>query len=97
MITGPKQVIHVTEDDEENCSIKNELIDDSKFYATGKSLWEALLFGEHGEIMLCTEIVLNVKNNFCTQHVLPMFWAWNYHVLDIKPCGFESRIWDVCS
>ena len=35
LITGPKQVIHVTEDDEENCSIKNELIDDSKFYATG--------------------------------------------------------------
>jgi hypothetical protein len=36
-------------------------------------LSEALLFAEHGEIMLCTEIVLNVKNNFCTQHVLPMF------------------------
>ena len=28
---------------------------------------------EHGENMLCTKIVLNVKNNFCTQHVLPMF------------------------
>ena len=40
---------------------------------TGKSLSEALLFAEHGENMLCTEIVLNVKNNFCTQHVLPMF------------------------
>ena len=39
---------------------------------TGKSLSEALLFAEHGEDMLCTEIVLNVKNNFCTQHVLPM-------------------------
>jgi hypothetical protein len=33
---------------------------------TGKSLSEALLFAEHGENMLCTEIVLNVKNNFCT-------------------------------
>ena len=40
---------------------------------TGKSLSEALRFAEHGENMLCTEIVLNVKNNFCTQHVLPMF------------------------
>ena len=27
---------------------------------TGKSLSEALLFGEHGENMLCTKIVLNV-------------------------------------
>ena len=23
--------------------------------------------------MLCTEIVLNVRNNFCAQHVLPRF------------------------
>ena len=40
---------------------------------TGKSLSEALLFAEYGENMLCTEIVLNERNNFCTQHVLPMF------------------------
>ena len=40
---------------------------------TGKSLSEALLFAEHGENMLCTKIVLNVRNNFCTQHVLPGF------------------------
>ena len=26
-----------------------------------------------GENMLCTKIVLNVRNNFCTQHVLPRF------------------------
>ena len=26
-----------------------------------------------GENMLCTEIVLNVRNNFCTQHVLLVF------------------------
>ena len=36
---------------------------------TGKSLSEALLFAEHGENMLCTKIALNVRNNFCTQHV----------------------------
>ena len=30
-------------------------------------------FAEHGENMLCTKIVLNVRNNFCAQHVLPRF------------------------
>ena len=50
---------------------------------TGKSLSEALLFAERGENMLCTDIVLNVKNNFCTQRVLPMFWAWNFHALNL--------------
>ena len=40
---------------------------------TGKSLSEALLFAEHGENMLCTKNVLNVRNNFCSQHVLPRF------------------------
>jgi hypothetical protein len=40
---------------------------------TGKSLSEALLFAEPRENMLCTKIVLNVKNNFSTQHVLPGF------------------------
>ena len=27
---------------------------------------------EHGENMLCTKNVLNVRNNFCTQHVFPV-------------------------
>ena len=44
---------------------------------TGKSLSKALLFVEHGENMLCTKIVLNVKKNFCTQHVLPRFELGN--------------------
>ena len=30
-----------------------------------------LLFAQHGENTLCTNIVLNVRNNFCAQHVLP--------------------------
>ena len=45
---------------------------------------EALLFEEHVENMLCTKIVLNVRNNFFTQHVLPrfelgifMYWTCN--------------------
>ena len=28
---------------------------------------------EHGKNMLCKEIVFCIQNNFCTQHVLPMF------------------------
>ena len=51
---------------------------------TGQSLSEALLFSEHVENMLCTKNVLNVRNNFCTQHVLPrfelgifMYWTCN--------------------
>ena len=42
-------------------------------FDTGKSLSEGLLFAENGENMLCTKIVLNVRNNFYTQHVLPRF------------------------
>ena len=39
---------------------------------------ETLLFAEHGENILCTKIVLNVRNNFCTQHVLPRFKLWSF-------------------
>ena len=42
-------------------------------FGTGKSLSEALHFAEHGENMMRTKIVLNVRNNFCTQHVLRRF------------------------
>ena len=42
-------------------------------WGTDKSLSEALPFAEHGENMLCTRIVLNVRNNFCAQYVLPRF------------------------
>ena len=49
-----------------------DLFPRSFFPGTGKSLSEALLFAEHGENM-CTKIVLNVRNNFCTQHVLHRF------------------------
>ena len=44
------------------------------FLGTGKSLSKAFLFAEHGENMLCTEIVSGIQNNFCTQHLLPMFF-----------------------
>ena len=39
---------------------------------TGKSLPEALLFAEHGENMLCTEIVLNVKKKFLYKTCFPI-------------------------
>ena len=45
----------------------------TKELCTGKSLSEAFLFAEHGENMLRTKIILNVRNNFCAQHVLPRF------------------------
>ena len=38
---------------------------------TGKSLSEDLLFAEYGENMLCTKIVLNVRNNVCTNMFSP--------------------------
>mgnify|MGYP001489392112 CR=1 FL=1 len=44
-------------------SVESQLVQDT---STGKSLSEALLFADHGENMLCTKIVLNVRNNFCT-------------------------------
>ena len=37
-----------------------------------------------GENMLWTQIVSDIQNNFCTQHVLPMFWTWNFHVLNLS-------------
>ena len=66
------QIVRTTNDRKDVFDSLQSLLDD-----TGKSLSEALLFGEHGENMLCTEIVLNVKNNFCTQqscspHVLSL-------------------------
>ena len=56
--------------------------DESCFPCTGKSLSDALIFAKHWENMLCTKIVLNVRNYFYTQHVLPQVWAWNFHVLN---------------
>ena len=52
-------------------------------YLTVKSFSEVLLFAEHVENMFCTKIVLDVRNNFCTQYVLPRFCAWNFHVLNL--------------
>ena len=41
-------------------------------------------WGEHEENMLCRQIdfCFDIQNNLCKQHVLPMFWAWNFHVLN---------------
>ena len=57
--------------EEDQTNLKKLIKEQSEL--TGKSLSEALLFAEHGENILCTEIVLTVKNNLCTQHFLPMF------------------------
>ena len=31
---------------------------------------------KHGENILCTKIVSDIQNNFCSQHVLPIFFAF---------------------
>ena len=61
---------------------------------TVKSLSEALLHAEHGENMLCTKLVLNVRNIFCTQHVLSrfelgifMYWTCNPMNNLLSYCG----------
>ena len=67
-------------------SINGELL-------TSKSLSEALLFAEHGQSMLCTEIVLNVRNNFCTQHVLPRF---ELEIVMHLACYSMNNLWWYC-
>ena len=64
-------------------SVVRNKVHGEKFLCTGKSLSEALLFAKHRKNKLCTKIVLNVINNFCT-HVLPrfelgifMYWTCN--------------------
>ena len=64
------------------CSFSCFLICISKVN-TVKSLSEALLFA-HRDNMLSSKIVLNVRKNFCAQHVLPrfelgifMYWTCN--------------------
>ena len=38
---------------------------------------------EHSQDMYCTQIVcFDIQNNLCTQNVLALFWAWNFHVLN---------------
>jgi hypothetical protein len=56
-------------------------------------LSEALLFEEHGENMLCTKIVLNVGNNFCTQHVLPRF---EHGIFMYWTCNSMNNLWSYC-
>ena len=58
---------------------------------------EALIFAEHGGKMLCTKIVLNVRNNFSTQHVLPrfelgifMYWTCNSMYNLSSYCGLVN-------
>ena len=65
------------------------------FTITGKSLSETLIFADHGENMSCTEIVFAIRNNFCKQHVLPMFCKnksfWQRFTCTIV----HSGLWDI--
>ena len=60
-------------------SQSNETGHDRQCRATGKSLSEALLFAKHGENMLCTKFVLNVRNNSVHKmffQVLSLEFSW---------------------
>ena len=35
MVTGPQQILHITEGDDQSCPLKNSNIDYASFYATG--------------------------------------------------------------
>ena len=65
---------------------------------TGKSLSEALLFAEHGENMLCTKIVLNVRNNIhCLSKAFegPELEIFTKNQTDgASMCIFEER-WEI--
>ena len=44
--------------------------------------------------MICTEIVSDIQNNFCTQHVLPMFWKKRVSDKDLPvPLFFRQMPW----
>ena len=60
---------------------------------TGKSLSRALLFAEHGEDMLCTKLFLNVRNNFCTQHVLPRL---EFGIFMYRTCNLMNNLFSYC-
>jgi hypothetical protein len=61
---------------------------------TGKSLSEALLFAEHGENMLCTEIVMNVKKQFlyttCSELGIFIYWSCNSRNNLSSYCGLVN-------
>ena len=35
LVTGPQQILHINEENEQSCPLKNSNIDYAKFYATG--------------------------------------------------------------
>ena len=50
----------------------NNLQYDDKLFIELQVQYMKIPSSEHKENMLCTEIVPDIENNFCTQHVLPM-------------------------
>ena len=68
-----------------NCNSTGKSLSEALIFASTNPQYDDRLFielqvqhikipsSEHGENMLCTEIVSDIQNNFCTQLVLPMF------------------------
>ena len=78
------------------CSTGKSLSEALIFASTNPQYEELLTSSIHensklktGEYMMCTEIVSDIQNNFCTQHVLPMFCKkrsfWQRFTC-IRPC-----------
>ena len=67
---------------------------DNRLFIELQVQWMKIPSSEHGENMLCTKIVLNVRNDFYTQHVLPrfelgifMYWICNSINNLLSYCG----------
>ena len=58
-------------------------VDTMRYLGTGKYLSESLHLGEHGENMLCTEIVLNVKKK-SVYNMLVSCSELGIHIVDAK-------------
>ena len=90
LILGPS-LSYVTYSNLELCTLKITLctgksLSETFIFAPTNPQYDKRLFmkiasSEHVENMLCTQIgfYFDIQNNLCTQHVLNMFWACNFH------------------
>ena len=57
---------------------------DNRFFIQLPVQYMKIASSERSQNMWCTQIVFcfDIQNNLCTQHVLRVFWACNFHVLN---------------
>ena len=58
---------------------------DNRFFIELPVQYKKIAGSKISQNMLCTQIVfcLDIQNNLCTQHVLKVFWACNFHALNL--------------